>query len=290
MYQSRSQKSIKFLKKYNSNNITNFIKDYLLNTKIILTVSYDKSKTKEVIKLIKKYFDKKIKKNKSKIKKTKLEFKNNKLKVVYLKNTSLPNTHQIEINCKVFYKIIKYSKRFFCLRYLFDLFNDFSTESIFYNTLRTKLGFIYSISFRIYINNTNPNYSNIEISTNCSKKNLTKLINEILNIFDNLLSKSFTKNTLNILYKNKIRNLSTVDKNSVDFFSDMYSSDLLFNKKVKDFQKIINIYKGIKLKDFRKEFEILKYNFLNKGIIFYNGNKNLNKEIEKINKKKLKIN
>ena len=44
------------------------------------------------------------------------------------------------------------------------------------------------------------------------------------------------------------------------------------------------------MKDLRKEFEILKHNLLNKAIIFYNGNVNLNKKIEKINNRKFKIN
>jgi predicted Zn-dependent peptidase len=287
---SRTNKSINYLKKYNTNNITKFIKDYLLNAKTILTVSYDKSNTKEVIKLINKYFNIKINKNKSKIRKTKLKFKNNKLKVVYLKNTSSANKKQNVINFIIFYKIIKDSKRFLCLTYLLSLFNDFN-YSIFNNILRRKLGLIYSISFNIDIDYSDYNYSSINISTNCLKENLPKLIYEILNIFDNILSKDdFTQKTLNILYKNKIRDLSFIDKNDISYFGDLYSQELLFMNKVKDIKDRIEIYKSITLKDLRKEFEILKHNLLNKGIIFYNGNVNLNKKIEKINNRKFKIN
>ena len=199
-----SKKSINYLKKYNANNITKFIKDYLLNTKTILTVSYDKSNTKEVIKLINKYFNIKINKNKSKIKRTKLKFKNSKLKVVYLKNTSTANKNQNIIKFMVYYKIIPNSKRYISLEYLCNLFTNLD-YSIFYDILRRKLGLIYNINFSISIDYTDNNYSNISISTNCSKENLPKLINEILNIFNNILSKDFTQETLNILYKNEIR-------------------------------------------------------------------------------------
>ena len=289
MYQSRTNKSINYLKKYNANNITKFIKDYLLNAKTVLTVSYDKSNTKEVIKLINKYFNKKINKNKSKIKKTKLKVKNNKLKVVYLKNTSSSNKKQNIIEFLIFYKIIKDSKRYFCLRYLCDLFND-PNNSIFHNILRHKLGLIYDITFGIDINYTDYNYSCVDISTNCSKENLPKLIYEILNIFDSILSKDFTQKTLDILHNKKIREWSIINKNDVEYFSDIYSQQLLFDNKVKDYKDRIKLYKSITLKDLRKEFEILKYNLLNKGIIFYNGNVNLNKKIEKINNRKFKIN
>lgn len=284
-----SKKSINYLKKYNANNITKFIKDYLLNAKTILTVSYDKSNTKEVIKLINKYFNKKINKNKSKIKKTKLKFKNNKLKVVYLKNTSSANKKQNVIDFRIFYKIVIDSKRYFCLKYLCELFND-SNYSIFYDILRHKLGLIYGISFSVDINETDYNYSFIEISTSCSNENLPKLIYEILNIFDTILSKDFTEKTLDILRNKMIRNLSSINKNDVEFFSSIYSYGLLFNNKVKDYKDRTKLYKSVKLKDLRKEFELLKYNLLNKGVIFYNGNKNYNKKIEKINKRKFKIN
>lgn len=286
-----SKKSINYLKKYNANNITKFIKDYLLNAKTILTVSYDKSNTKEVIKLINKYFNIKINKNKSKIKRTKLKFKNNKLKVVYLKNTSTANKNQNIIKFMVYYKIIPNSKRYICLEYLCNLFNNFN-DSIFYDILRRKLGLIYNINFSISIDYTDNNYSEISILTTCSKENLPKLINEILNIFNNILSKDFTQETLNILYKNEIRELSNINKNSINSFSGYYSHNLLYNNanKVKDYKDIFKLYKNITLKDLRKEFELLKYNLLNKAIIFYNGNVNLNKKIEKINKRKYKIN
>ena len=291
MVEGTTKKSINYLKKYNANNITKFIKDYLLNAKTILTVSYDKSNTKEVIKLINKYFNIKINKNKSKIKRTKLKFKNNKLKVVYLKNTSTANKKQNIIKFMVYYKIIPNSKRSFCLEYLCNLFNDFQ-NSIFYDILRRKLGLIYTINFSTSINYIDNNYSKISISTDCSKENLPKLINEILNIFNNILSKDFTQETLNILYKNEIMELSNINKNDINSFSDYYSHNLLYNNanKVKDYKDIFKLYKSITLKDLRKEFEILKYNLLNKAIIFYNGNVNLNKKIEKINKRKYKIN
>lgn len=285
----KTNKHIKFLKKYNPNNITKFIKDYLLNEKIILTISYDKSNTKEVIKLINKHFNKKIKKNKSKIRKTTIKFKNNKLKVVYLKNASSPNKNQNNIDFTIHCKIIPGSKRHYCLVYLCILFNAVR-YSTFYDILRSKLGLIYTIYFGIEINTTDYNYSKIVISTNCSKKNLPKLIYEILNIFDNIILKDFTLNTLDILYKNIIRDHSSLNKNDINFFSEFYSNELLFNKKIKNYKDRINIYKSITLKDLRKEFKILKHNLLNKGVIFYNGNKNFNKDIEKINKRKFKIN
>lgn len=281
---SKTKKSINYLKKYNSNNITKFIKDYLLNTKTVLTISYDKSNTKEVKKLVNKYFNIKINKNKSKVRRTKLKFKNNKLKVVYLKNTSKNNEIQNKIYLMVFYKIIDDSKRCICLEYLFNLFNNFQ-HSIFYDILRRKLGIIYNINFSINLNLTDNNYSNIIITSSCSKENVSILIYEILNIFDSIISKDLTQETLNILKKNKIKELSNIDKNNINYFGDLYSYDLIFNNKIENYKKKMELYKKITLKDIRKEFEILKYNLLNKGIIFYNGNENLNNKIRKINKK-----
>ena len=271
------------VKKYNINNIYNYINNKILLDNIVISVSCKKNNIKNTIKLLNKYFN--FNKNiKNKLEYPVFNYNNNNMKIIHVKNKKNIYNKNILLKFIVHEDIELNSDKHIALDYLSKLLFNYN-GGVFYN-LRFKFGYIYYIRLVLDIDPYNKKSSKYYIETSVNSNNIHLFIKELLHIisklnYTNISKFKYIKNTYNISFENqKFYNLTS--------YNNYYKQFLLFKKpiihKKTIHKKIINISKNTIL----KELKLFKYNLLNKGIIFYYSNKNFNNIIN--NKFNLKNN
>jgi len=274
VYYMNHKNNIKNVKKFTSYDIKKFIISKLCTNNLLITISCSNDKIKKTTDMIKKYFSV-IKKNKCKIKYPIFENKNKGFKIIYVNNKYNDNAIIKLLVCK---NIEYLSKEHLIINIISNIMFNFNT-GVFYKTLRTKLGLIYNVEFESDIDIVNSKSSSYNINTNCEIKNVPVIIFNIINILneyvitdDDIIN---AINNINIYFeKKKFLKINSLD---VD-----YKKSLLFNKPLLYNKEYLNLYNNIKINDVKNYYKIFTNDLLNKGMLFYYSNKNLNLNINNI--------
>jgi predicted Zn-dependent peptidase len=276
------KKKIKYIKKFDYNTIDRYIKSHLNTNNFVITITCPSNKTAEAIKNVKKYFGV-IKYKNAKPAYPVIKHSNTNIKIVNIKNDYRDDNNLIVIHLS---KRIEFlSEEYLILNYYLQriLFNFDS--GIFYKILRKKLGIIYYIGLAVNTDNYNADMSYYRIVSRCQQKNMPLFIKSIIDILEYYELEDehidTAKNYFKYCYENKkFYNLTS--------FNDDYKSQLLFHKDIvknKDIYKKLLSITSIRIKEYYKN--VFVKDILSKHILFYYSNRNSNKAIEPIYKKRL---
>jgi hypothetical protein len=167
------------------------------------------------------------------------------------------------------------SKKFFCLLYLKEILFNFE-NGIFYKLLRTELGLIYNIDFNLNINLHNSIYSEYIIKTDIDEKNISLLIEKILNIIENL---EITNIQIKDSKKKFVINNEFTKFNDLTSFHTYYIDYMLHKIPIVEKSSIYKKLLKISNSDIRNTLKTFKHEILNNGILFYYSSNNKNNKI-----------
>ena len=173
-----------------------------------------------------------------------------------------------------------FSKEFYLLNGITNILTD-DLNSIFLRILRTKRGLVYYFESNLELDEVNKGYSFLELSTLIDTDNLLELLKVIFDIIKclkkNLINNKYFKNYKS---KNKIQYMKDMFTFNPTQFLSSYSHYYLWDKPIIKYKDEIKLYNQLTPELFKK-YCVEIFNKKNM-VLCYDGNKKLNKHIEKI--------
>jgi predicted Zn-dependent peptidase len=280
-FHMRDYKShIKKVKKFTIKDVYKFIKNKICSKNLLISITCPKNKVRETQANVKKYFGKIKKYNKCNNIYPILNYNNDKFKIVHIENKHNDN---VIIRLCVYKQIEYLSKENIILNILNNILFNFQT-GIFYKILRTKMGLIYNVGMSHNIDIMNSKSSYYCIYTQCSVKNFSIVVNQIIKILNKY---KITKKDLENAKNSKMVSFENKKFYNLTSYNNYYNTHLLYNKMFltkKEYQKL---FTDITLNDVKNYYETFKKDILSKGILFYYSKKNLNSNVNKYLKKSI---
>jgi len=278
-YQFNYQKHIDFIKKYDTSKLYDYFRNHILLKNVIVTVTCPLNARNKTIKLLKNAFNFNKINQKYKIKYPVYNYISNNIKIIHIKNSQ--HIDNADLRIIVDLNTSRYSVKHLSLVYLNKILFNFET-GIFYKILRRELGLVYNISLDINIDDIHNKSSAFIINSNIISNKLPDLILNIIKIIQNLY---ITDDLINearkkIIIEGEYNNFYNLNTQAL-----YYGTFLLYNKNIIENKNIVKLFSNITNKHIHEELEKFKKDILQKSLIFYYSNKNMNSDIKDIIRK-----
>lgn len=274
-YQIDHKLHIDFIKNYNPDDLHDYFKKHILLKNILISVTCPIDKRERTIKLLKNAFNFKKNDQKYKIEYPIFHYKTSNIKIIYINNKN-NNINNSNLKIIISKNILFNSPKHLSLIILNTILFNFQT-GIFYEKLRRELGLIYNINLSIFIDKYNSKSSYYSINSSIIYTKIPDLITNIMKIFENI---EITDEQIE--YAKKKLEIDNEYNNFIGLntYASYYGQYILFDKKIIERSKNIELFNKITNKDIQNELLNMRNDIFNKSLFFYYCKKNMNNKIK----------